>query len=392
VRHERAAFPAHGRGGRSPDGEVAPVTGPSVLLGLTGLGIDGGIAAVSRCITRALDAETRGGRLGPVDRVLLLDEAARPPPAPPATDQRLSGGSQARFVWQLWRSFRHRRPDLVLFDLVGLARSVILPLPGFPPPRYAIFAHGIELDAAREGARAAALEHASVILTNSEFTADRVRREHPALQDRVRPVVLCIDPDRVAAWEESAPAAEPTREPAAVIVGRMSSEERGKGHDELIACWPEVVRAHPDAQLWVVGGGDDVPRLEARARASGAGDAVRFLGRLPDDELADVYRRASIFAMPSRQEGFGLTYAEAMWFGLPCIGSTADAAGQVISDGETGLLVPYGETAPLARALVDLLGNRERLSALGEAARLRARERFSFPRFRVDLLAALEIG
>ena len=96
--------------------------------------------------------------------------------------------------------------------------------------------------------------------------------------------------------------------------------------------------------------------------------------------------------MPSRQEGFGLVYAEAMWHGLPCLGSTADAAGEVIAQGETGLLVPYGDVAAIEAALTSLLGDPDARARMGEAGRRRARERFGYPRFRDDLLSALGIS
>lgn len=361
----------------------------SALLGLTGLRIDGGIACVGRCVARALDEEVRAGRLARVDRVLLLEDPERAAAAPARGAQRLARGSQARFVLELWRSYRRHRHDLVFFDLVGLARAAMLPLPPFPPRRLAIFAHGAELAGAGRGSRRRALARASRVLTNSAFTADRVRGLVPEAGERVRAVPLCIDPDRVAAWEAGAPAQPPAREPAALIAGRMWPQERYKGHDELIAAWPAVRAQVPGAELWVVGGGDDAPRLEARARDLGLGAAVRFLGRVSDDELADLYRRASLFAMPSRHEGFGLVYAEAMWHGLPCIGSTADAAGQVI--GDAGLLVPYGDVAALADAAASLLADPARARRLGEAGARRAREHFGYARFRRDLLAALEL-
>ena len=139
----------------------------------------------------------------------------------------------------------------------------------------------------------------------------------------------------------------------------MWREERGKGHDALIEAWPSVCAEVPDAQLWIAGEGDDAPRLAAMARDRGVADRVHFLGRISNAELGSLYQRASVFAMPSRQEGFGLAFAEAMWWGLPCIGTTADAAGQVIAAGETGELVPYGDVPVLTRALVALLSDPE---------------------------------
>jgi phosphatidylinositol alpha-1,6-mannosyltransferase len=361
----------------------------SFLLCFAGLRIDGGIAVVSRCMARALDEEVSAGRLERTDRVLLLDDPAAPAAPPVRGEQRLARGSQARFVWQMWRSHR-RRPDArMLFDLAGLARGLALPLPGFPPPRVAIFVHGFEL-ATPQSARA--LRHAQLLIANSRFSADRIGRGEPELADRIRVVPLCIDPERVALWEGARRDPAPPREPAALIVGRMWAGEPGKGHDALIAAWPSVRRRVPGAELWIVGTGDDAARLEALARAGGVGEAVRFLGRVSDEALGSLYQRASVFAMPSRQEGFGIAFAEAMWWGLPCIGTTADAAGQVITPGETGELVPYGEVEALSQALVRLLTDRVTAARMGEAGRRRARDFFAYARFRSDLLAALAEG
>jgi phosphatidylinositol alpha-1,6-mannosyltransferase len=365
----------------------------SILLGLTGLEVDGGIASVSRCIARTLDECTESGRLDLVDRVLLLDDDSHPPAPPHAGAQWLARGSKRRFVWQLWRAFRRGRHDLVLFDHLGLARATNLPLPSFPPHQTAIFIHGLELASAQTGARVRPLANASILLANSEFTASAVRRHLPARADRVRVTPLCIDPQRIEAWEKvCSHVPDPPRVPAALIVARMWSEERGKGHDDLIAAWSAVRAQAPEAELWMVGDGDDRSRLEDRTRSLGLSAAVRFWGRVSDDDLCTLYRRARLFAMPSRQEGFGLVYAEAMWHGLPCIGSTADAAGQVIVAGETGLLVPFGDVAAISSAVAALLNDPARAERMGEAGRRRAREQFSYARFRCDLLTALDLG
>jgi phosphatidylinositol alpha-1,6-mannosyltransferase len=364
--------------------------GSRLLMGLTGLRVDGGIASVARCIARALDEECERGHLDRVDRVLLQEDPADPAPPPVRGEQRLSRDSQSRCVWQLWRSYRRHRHDLVFFDQLGLARSVGAPLPGFPPSRYAIFCHGIELDRVGTGPRRKVLAGAWRLLANSPHTAATLRERFPEVADRVVVTTLCIDPERARAWEREIADPPLPREPAALIVGRMWSEEPGKGHDALIEAWPEVLGRVPGAELWVTGAGDDRERLEAKAREL-AGDSVRFLGRVSDPELSRLFQRASVLAMPSQQEGFGLVYAEAMWHGLPCIGSTADAAGDVISDGETGVLVPYGDVPALANAVSAFLSDPERVARMGEAGRRRAREHFGYSRFRDDVLAALAL-
>jgi phosphatidylinositol alpha-1,6-mannosyltransferase len=364
---------------------------PSILLGLTGLRIEGGIASVSRCVARALDEAASAGQVARTDRVLLFEDPRAPAPPPRRGAQRLARGSQARFALEFWRERIQRRHDLVFFDLVGLARALRLPAPRPGRPRSAIFVHGLELPEARGGSRARALRGAWRVLTNSRTTAGRVEAAFPELAGRVRAVLLCVDPERAARWEREAPATPPPRVPSALIVGRMWSEERGKGHDQLLEAWPAVRKRVPGAELWIVGEGDDAARLAAKARAAGLDDAVRFLGRVGDRELGELYRRAGVLAMPSRQEGFGLVYAEALWHGLPCVGSTADAAGEVIAAGETGLLVPYGDVAAVGEAVASLLADPERCRRMGEAGARAARERFGYARFRDDLLRALEL-
>ena len=368
------------------------MSNPSFLLGLTGLNLGGGIAVVARSVNRALGEEVAAGRASLVDRVLLHDSVEGGSPPSPGGECHLARGSHARMVWQLWRCHRRRRHDWVFFDQLGLARAAQLPLPGFPPSRYAIFCHGIELDRVRpSGSRRASLLGARRLLCNSDHTAAVVGARFPEVADRVRVVSLCIDQERARAWERLPPPPRAAnREPVVMIVGRMWSEEPGKGHDALIAAMTEVRRTHPEAQLWVVGDGDARAHLEAKARRVAPPGSVIFLGRLSDAELTDRYRRAAVFAMPSRQEGFGLVYAEAMWHGLPCVGSTADAAGNVIEDGATGLLVPYGNAQELAKAVSRLLGASQLRDHMGERAARRARERFGFARFKEDLLHGLE--
>ena len=239
-----------------------------VLLGLTGLDIEGGVASVSRCIARAFDELVESNDLARVDRVLHLDDPAQPPAPPSRGRQLISGGTQPRFVWDVWRSLLLRRPDLLVFDFLGLARSIQLPVSPLRLPRYAIFVHGIELDRAKRGARVRALQRAWRLLTNSEFTAGILCERFPELADRVRVVPLCVDPARTELWSDSDPRPEPLRrEPAALIVGRMWAEEQGKGHDALLEAWPEVRRRVPKAELWVAGGGGDRARLENKAHA-----------------------------------------------------------------------------------------------------------------------------
>jgi phosphatidylinositol alpha-1,6-mannosyltransferase len=176
---------------------------------------------------------------------------------------------------------------------------------------------------------------------------------------------------------------------AVVIVGRMASTERYKGHDQLLLAWPRVAAEVPDATLVMVGRGDDVDRLRTKAAALGLGRSVHFPGFLSDAAVRGVMRHAAAFAMPSRGEGFGLVYLQAMRLGLPCLGSRDDAAGDVIVDGETGLLVPQQDPDAIAGAIARLLTDEPMRRRMGEAGQRRFENTFSYPRFRVRLAGIL---
>lgn len=98
---------------------------------------------------------------------------------------------------------------------------------------------------------------------------------------------------------------------------------------------------------------------------------VRALGRVDDAALADLYRRAWLFCLPSSYEGFGIPYTEAMASGLPVVATPNVGSRFVTRDGRDGVLV---ELAGLGRALADLLADARRRAALRERGLARARE------------------
>lgn len=100
-------------------------------------------------------------------------------------------------------------------------------------------------------------------------------------------------------------------------------------------------------------------------------EAVRLLGRLDDAGLRGCLAGSHVLAAPSSYEGFGIVYLEGMAFGLPAIATTAGAAGEIITDGQTGFLVPPGDAAALAVRLAQLAADRTLLLRLSRGARQR---------------------
>jgi phosphatidylinositol alpha-1,6-mannosyltransferase len=236
------------------------------------------------------------------------------------------------------------------------------------------------------------LQRARLRLANSEFTAARVRAAHPSIGAVVPCPLALVDNGNSATGSADAADAEalPSDGPIVLVVGRMHASEAYKGHDQLIEAWPAVVGQVPNANLVVVGDGSDRPRLEYKARLVAGGGRIRFVGFAPQALLEACYRTASVFALPSRGEGFGLVYLEAMARGLPCIGSRQDAAGDVIVDGATGYLVDHTNTGDLATRIVRLLTDDATRRAMGAAGSRRLATEFSEAAFGERLIAAIE--
>jgi glycosyltransferase involved in cell wall biosynthesis len=118
---------------------------------------------------------------------------------------------------------------------------------------------------------------------------------------------------------------------------------------------------------------------------------VTFLGRVDDEVLQREYQRCTAFVMPSRDEGFGFVFVEAMRAARACVGGHG-AAAEIITDGETGLLVEPDSRTQLLQAVVRLLGDRPATAAMGECGRARFLQQFTEARFRDRFMALLPVA
>jgi len=226
----------------------------------------------------------------------------------------------------------------------------------------------------------AALDRSARLIAISSATLERFRAANPHFARRA--IDVCHP-----AIEDTASRAPIQGPPTVLIVGRMSIDERYKGHDQLIDLWPAVAEAVPGAVLRIAGGGDDRGRLEQKAAALGVRNQIVFTGALSDDDLAEEWARSTVFAMPSRDEGFGFVFVEAMRAGRPCI-ACRGAASEILVSEETGLFVEPGDARQLRDALVRLLADRSLAAEMGARGRARFLDQFTVDRFR-DRFAAL---
>lgn len=165
------------------------------------------------------------------------------------------------------------------------------------------------------------------------------------------------------------PPEPPAADPAAhrvVAAGRMAPQ---KGFDVLLRAFAALAATDDRAELVIVGGGSQRAELEALAAELGVADRVEMPGPARHADMPGVFASASVVAIPSRFEGMPLVALEAGLAARPVVATPVQGLGEVVVDGETGLLVPPEDPAALAAALTELLDDPDRAARMGRAAR-----------------------
>ncbi len=142
---------------------------------------------------------------------------------------------------------------------------------------------------------------------------------------------------------------------ALLTVARLDARNGYKGHDRVIRALPRLRTPDGTPPVYLIAGiGEDRPRLEGLAMRLGVSDQVRFLGKVPDEDLPDLYRAADLFVLPSTGEGFGIVYLESMACGTPVLGLNMGGVADALGDGELGTLIaPDADLAPVLQQLID---------------------------------------
>jgi glycosyltransferase involved in cell wall biosynthesis len=154
--------------------------------------------------------------------------------------------------------------------------------------------------------------------------------------------------------------------PTILMVGNVLA---GKGHELVLKAFAQVKDSHPGLQCRIIGEGADRDRFASLARSLGISDQVHFLGRRSRFEVAEAMRDCTLFALPSRYEGLGCVYLEAMASAKPVIACRGQGIDEIIQHGSNGWLIPVDGLEELVQGLQYLLTNAALCARIGQAAR-----------------------
>ena len=243
----------------------------------------------------------------------------------------------------LFPGFRNGVPGFVYTDHTHLANGRYPAVPFRPDEEWLIGERPIYLRAAH-------------CFTTSQFARRSLIEDYHLPPARVS----CV-----YSGANAVPASLPARTSFHQRILFVGVEWERKGGPELLAAFAKVRAQFPEAQLWIAGCSPRAPQ-------------ARVLGRLPLEELSALYREADIFCLPSRKDPSAIALAEAAMAGLPVVATDVGGSADRVIDGESGYLVPQGDSTALASRLAELLTHPERCRELGARGFALAQERFTW--------------
>ncbi len=264
---------------------------------------------------------------------------------------------------------------LVGFDIDGVFlragphRPLILGLKGVAADEVR-FAQGRDRAVLKTLARFEARNAAtsSLVVVPSRYSADVVSRAYRVPEASIAVVAEPLDQ---IPWARIPARSRATNSPPVIL--SVAHQYPRKDTATLVRAMSLLRDHHPSPRLRIIGGGPELPLLRALVGTLKLEDRVTLEGAVPDNEVVrQAYAQADLFALPSRQEGFGIVFLEAMAAGLPVVAARAGGVPEVVVEGETGLLVPPGDVHALAGALSSLLRNPMQRTRLGAAGRRRS--------------------
>ena len=360
-----------------------------LMLLSDGFGGFGGIAKFNRDFIRALSSFAAVEKIIAVPRLMHEDPGVLPPKLIHVTAG--LGGKQPYIsaVLKAAREFRtNESPQVRPVIICGHIHLVwaALFVRKITSAELYLIVHGIDAwQPTRDPIANACVRYVDDFISVSSVTRSRFLQWSGLRQDQGIVLPNCVD---LSAFKPAPKSADLMQRYGLddhrilLTLGRLASEERYKGFDEIIECLPEIGKAIPNVTYIIVGDGPDRPRLVRKARALGlrvddfaiaehprghaslaepevavmnhdcTNPRVIFVGRVNDKVKADYLRLADVFVMPSSGEGFGIVLLEAMASGIPVIGSKIDGSREALRQGKLGKLVDPRNPLEIKEAVI----------------------------------------
>jgi len=326
-----------------------------LVLATHAYGSYGGIAKFNRDLLEALCNYPGTSEVVAIPRLLETEAGSLP-----AKLSYLTTGlnSKLKFTRTIWKAIR-RNPS---FDLVLIAHLNLLPLVNLVrlwvnAPALLVI-HGCEAWSSRNRLFRYSLEKIDGSASVSELTKNRFCAWSGFHPERVFILPNSVDLKRFTPGQKNAELLKRyglSGRTVLITVGRLEASERAKGIDQVLEILPDLSRQIPDISYLVAGDGTDRQRLESKASALNIEKHVVFAGCISEAEKVDHYRLADAYVMPSRMEGFGIVFLEALACGVPIVASKIDGSREAVREGSWGIVVDPDNLDEIQSGIIEVL-------------------------------------
>ncbi|MCC5623174.1 glycosyltransferase family 4 protein [Nostoc sp. CHAB 5715] len=283
-----------------------------------------------------------------------------------------------------------QRPTIVISTHVNYTTAcyILKLLTGIP---YWVVAHGLEVWDIENNATKLALGNADKIISVSNYTRQRLLQYKNIDAEKIVILANTFDANKFKINPKPNYLLKrynlTDKQPVILTVTRMGRMAKYKGYDQMLHALLKVRLHVPNVHFILVGKGDDIPRIQALVSNLNLQYCVTIAGFVPDEELCDYYNLCDVFALPSKKEGFGIVYLEALACGKPVLAGKQDGSIEPLAEGKLGCLVDPDNVEEIADNLIQILQGNYYNPVIYQPEYLQQKtiEAFDFSQFRTSL-------
>lgn len=344
-----------------------------LLLTLKVFSLTGGIEMVSRTMAKALQEYATVNPQQAINlEVLSLCDKSSDVDTRYCDEDRFKGYNGNKALFGFAAFFRSLKKDTLILSHINLLFISVCARLLFPKKRIIMLAHGIEIWRDLRPWKRNFLKKNIEIWAVSQFTANVLINKHGINPKQITVLNNCLDPY----FKIPETLVKPpyllhrhqinNNQPILLTLTRLSSTEMYKGYDAVIAATKNLIPHFPNLKYLIAGKADAAEqiRIENMIQNLGLENHVALIGFVSDDELADYFRLADLFTMPSKKEGFGIVFIEAAACGCTPMAGNQDGSTDALLNGELGLLVNPDNLAEIESTIFNFLKQPKTLADL----------------------------
>jgi phosphatidyl-myo-inositol dimannoside synthase len=319
----------------------------------------GGIEKFNRCFIKALGIIEAEGDIE-LSLISVFDKNIDERYGKPVNFKGFNGNRLASILHLIKHAYKD---DLIIIGHINLSIAAVLVKLIRPKCKIFVIAHGIEVWQRMFFVKKWSLQLASTILSVSTYTKNQLVLRNNIAPSKIRLFPNTIDPYFNLPKQFVKPQYLLSRynltndQPVILTLSRLVSSEKYKGYDKVIAALGYVKDIFPNIKYILAGKYDEKEkqRVDALVKQYDMCDNVVLTGYLPESEVTDHYCLADLFIMPSRKEGFGIVFLEALASGVQVVGGNQDGTVDALINGALGKLINPSKISEISDSIIEVL-------------------------------------